>query len=44
MGGLLAHRSYLRGEANKMCAECHMHVGHKDMLQTVEEFYASENN
>jgi cytochrome c-type protein NapC len=41
-GGLIAHRSYLRGEANKMCAECHMHVGHKDMLQTVENFYAAE--
>ncbi|MCK4691788.1 MAG: NapC/NirT family cytochrome c [Desulfuromonadales bacterium] len=41
-GGLLAHRAYLRGEAKKMCAECHMHVGHKDMLQTVKNFYASE--
>jgi len=41
-GGFLAHSSYLRGEANKMCAECHMHVGHKDMLLTVERFYASE--
>jgi cytochrome c nitrite reductase small subunit len=41
-GGLLAHRSYMRGETDKMCAECHMHVGHKDMLQTVDDFYASE--
>ena len=41
-GGLIAHRAYIRGEANKMCAECHMHVGHKDMLQTVKHFYASE--
>ena len=41
-GGLLAHRAYLRGEAKKMCAECHMHVGHKGMLQAVKNFYASE--
>ncbi len=41
-GGLLAHRAYLRGEANKMCAECHMHVGHKDMLKTVSDFYAAQ--
>ena len=41
-GGLIAHRAYLRGEANKMCAECHMHVGHKGMLKTVNKFYASE--
>ncbi|MBW2185922.1 MAG: acetyl-CoA carboxyl transferase [Desulfuromonadales bacterium C00003068] len=38
-GGLLAHRAYLRGETNKMCTDCHSHVGHKDMLQTVETFY-----
>lgn len=38
-GGLLAHRAYLRGEANKKCAECHPHVGHKNMRETVDAFF-----
>ena len=38
-GGLIAHRAYLRGEAKRMCTDCHPHVGHKDMLQTAEEFF-----
>ncbi len=42
MGGLIAHRSYLRGEANRTCAECHPHVGHKDMIETVEQFFGTE--
>jgi len=41
-GGLSAHRAYLRGEAKKRCTECHMHVGHKDMLKTVNDFYKAE--
>ncbi len=38
-GGFIAHRAYLRGEANRMCSECHPHVGHKDMLGTADEFF-----
>ena len=38
-GGFIAHRSYLRGDANKTCAECHPHVGHKDMIETVNQFF-----
>ncbi|OQY19001.1 MAG: acetyl-CoA carboxyl transferase [Desulfobacteraceae bacterium 4572_35.1] len=41
-GGLLAHRSYLRGETDKHCASCHPHVGHKDMLQQVKRFYRNQ--
>ncbi len=41
-GGFIAHRSYLRGVANKACAECHPHVGHKDMIETAEQFFGSE--
>jgi len=38
-GGFIAHRSYLRGAANKTCAECHPHVGHKNMIETVNQFF-----
>lgn len=38
-GGFIAHRSYLRGSANKTCAECHPHVGHKDMVETANRFF-----
>ncbi len=38
-GGFLAHRSYLLGEANKTCTECHQHVGHKDMLSETDKFF-----
>ena len=41
-GGLIAHRSYLRDEAKKRCVECHAHVGHKDMLATVQDFYKQQ--
>lgn len=37
-GGLIAHRSYLRGTANRKCADCHPHVGH-DALQEMTEAY-----
>ncbi len=42
-GGLIAHRSYLRGDADRMCTTCHPHVGHKDMLATAERFFSSSN-
>jgi len=38
-GGFIAHRSYLRGTANRTCAECHPHVGHKDMIEIVNQFF-----
>ncbi len=38
-GGLRAHRTYLLGEIQKQCTDCHPHVGHKDMLKTAEEFF-----
>jgi cytochrome c-type protein NapC len=38
-GGLRAHRTYLLGETDKHCTDCHPHVGHKDMLKTAEEFF-----
>ncbi|MBT4527409.1 MAG: acetyl-CoA carboxyl transferase [Deltaproteobacteria bacterium] len=38
-GGFIAHRSYLRGTANKTCAECHPHVGHKNMIETATQFF-----
>ena len=41
-GGFLAHRAYLRGETDKHCSTCHPHVGHKNMLQTVERFYRNQ--
>ncbi len=43
-GGLIAHRSYLRGTANRHCAECHPHVGHKDMGEYTEAFFKNEKN
>ena len=42
-GGFIAHRAYLRGEAKKMCAECHPHVGHKDMLIEVDKYFKEKN-
>ncbi|PLX96609.1 MAG: acetyl-CoA carboxyl transferase [Desulfuromonas sp.] len=38
-GGFLAHRDYLNGFTKKMCAECHQHVGHKDMMEFVSAHY-----
>ena len=39
-GGLIAHRAYLRGATEKRCAECHPHVGHRDMIDRAERFFA----
>jgi cytochrome c nitrite reductase small subunit len=41
-GGFIAHRSYLRGVANKTCAECHPHVGHKDIIETANRFFGKK--
>jgi len=38
-GGLIAHRTYLRGDTKKRCAECHPHVGHKDMIEIANNFF-----
>ncbi len=38
-GGFLAHRTYLRGETTKKCAECHPHVGHKNMAEMVNRYF-----
>jgi len=38
-GGLIAHRTYLRGDTTKRCAECHPRVGHKDMIETANKFF-----
>lgn len=38
-GGLIAHREYMLGKVKKRCTECHPHVGHKDMLETADNFF-----
>ena len=38
-GGLRAHRTYLLGEIQRHCVDCHPHVGHKDMMKQVDTFF-----
>ncbi len=38
-GGFIAHRTYLRGETTKKCADCHPHVGHKNMIEESDKFF-----
>jgi len=38
-GGLRAHRTYLLGEIEKHCTDCHPHVGHHDMLNEAEKYF-----
>ncbi len=38
-GGFLAHRAYLRGDTTKKCAECHPHVGHRNMAEMVQRYF-----
>ena len=38
-GGFIAHRTYLRGETAKRCADCHPHVGHRDMMVEVNRYF-----
>ncbi len=37
-GGLRAHRTYLLGEIQKQCTDCHPHVGHKDIWKEVHSY------
>jgi len=41
-GGFLAHRAYLRGDTTKKCAECHPHVGHKNMAEMVDRYFSRQ--
>jgi cytochrome c-type protein NapC len=41
-GGFLAHRAYLRGDTTKKCAECHPHVGHKNMIEMVNRYFKKQ--
>ena len=41
-GGFLAHRAYLRGDTTKRCAECHPHVGHKDLAEMVNRYFKKQ--
>ena len=41
-GGLIAHRAYLRGDTTKKCAECHPHVGHKNMIEAINKYFKKE--
>ena len=38
-GGLRAHRTYLLGEIQKQCTDCHPHVGHHDTWNEVDRFF-----
>ena len=44
MGGFLAHRTFLRGETNKTCVDCHSHVGHKNMIEMADNFFKKSKN
>ena len=39
-GGILAHRVYMLGITDKRCASCHPRVGHKDMIEEADRFFA----
>ncbi len=41
-GGFIAHRAYMLGETKKKCAECHPHVGHKNMIQIVDNYFQKQ--
>jgi cytochrome c nitrite reductase small subunit len=40
-GGFIAHRAYLRRDTDKRCADCHPHVGHKDMIEEAEKYFGN---
>ncbi len=42
-GGFMAHRAYLRGATTKRCAECHPHVGHKNMIEAADRYFKTES-
>lgn len=41
-GGFIAHRAYLRGDTTKKCADCHPHVGHKNMAEMVKRYFQQQ--
>ena len=41
-GGLIAHRSYMNGTAEKHCVECHPHVGHKNLLEETDRYFGKK--
>lgn len=38
-GGLRAHRTYLLGEVDRSCTDCHPHVGHHDIWEEVDRYF-----
>jgi cytochrome c-type protein NapC len=32
----------LRGETKKRCAECHPHVGHKNMIEAANRYFKKQ--
>jgi len=42
-GGFRAHRAYLRGDTVKKCADCHPHVGHKNLADMVNRYFKKHN-
>lgn len=38
-GGRRAHKTYLLGKTSKRCADCHPHVGHKDMTGHINSYF-----
>ncbi len=43
-GGFIAHRTYMRGETDKMCSDCHPHVGHKNMIEEANNYFKTYKN
>ena len=37
--GILAHRQYLIGDLDKRCVDCHEHVGHKNMVTEINNYF-----
>ncbi|CCH50025.1 cytochrome c3 family protein [Pseudodesulfovibrio piezophilus] len=37
--GILAHRQYLIGDLDKRCVDCHEHVGHKNMVSEINNYF-----
>ncbi len=37
--GILAHMQYLVGDLDKRCVDCHEHVGHKNMVTEINNYF-----
>lgn len=37
--GILAHRQYLIGDLDKRCVDCHEHVGHKNTVTEINNYF-----